>query len=143
MELQIGSACEGGVALTLPTAQGRLPVKRPVRLQLEAFARGRVGFAGVGPERVGGVLDGGAAGVDLFDQGVALDAVFGSSRALSESSPALSKRPTAMSGSLRRVVSGFSQKIEPPSECAVLAIGCADFPYRPFASFTRHPSTQS
>ncbi len=52
-----------------------LAVEGAVGLEFEAFAGGGVFAAGVGPEGVGGVLDGDAAGVDFLYEGVALDAV--------------------------------------------------------------------
>ena len=45
--------------------------------EVEGLAEGLVGFFGVGPGAVGGVLDGAAAGVDELQQGIAADAVGG------------------------------------------------------------------
>ena len=47
---------------------------RPGEREAEGFADGAVGFFGVGPDGVGGVLDGAAAGVEDVDEFVAVEA---------------------------------------------------------------------
>lgn len=55
---------------TLPDSHSHRPVQR----EAEGFADGAVGFEVPGPDGVGGLLDGGAAGVQDVDEAIPVEA---------------------------------------------------------------------